>query len=314
MKKTLSGIFTIFFAAVFSLSALAAEQTTLVMTVDSNIMTVNGEKQQLEQAPVIIDGRTLVPVRAAVEAIGGEADWNSDTREITITKGTDVISMTIDSTTAYLNGEEAILDTAPVIINSRTCMPIRFIAESLDFDVSWNADERQITITGTAETEEEISEDISDNEETETTEDSEEEAAEPITEVYVSFGDSEFFTLHLYDNETAATIGAFAAMEDWQLPIYHYDDYENWEVMQYYEIPSSYEIPTNPETVMIEAAGSVYMSEDSEILLFYKDAEVEGEYTPIGYFDWSEEFVDAIENNPVVEGWDNKLIHISIKN
>ncbi|MCD8237887.1 MAG: hypothetical protein LUC92_00915 [Clostridiales bacterium] len=304
MKKTLSGLFTIIFAVVFSASAFAAEQTTVVMTVNSNVMTVNGEEQQLEQAPIIIDGRTLVPVRAAVEAIGGEADWNSETREITITKGTDVINMTIDSKTAYLNGEETILDTAPVIINSRTCMPIRFIAEGLGFEVSWNAEERQIVITGTEEEEEEISED----EEAE----AEEEAAEPITEVYVSFGDSEFFTLHLYDNETAATIGAFAAMEDWQLPIYHYDDYENWEVMQYYEIPSSYEIPTNPETVTEEAAGSVYMSEDNEILLFYKDAEVEGEFTPLGYFDWSEEFVDAVENNPVVEGWDNKLIHISI--
>ncbi|MCD7855438.1 MAG: hypothetical protein LUG66_07480 [Clostridiales bacterium] len=304
MKKTLSGLVTIIFAAVFSLSALAAEETTVVMTVDSNAMTVNGEEQELEQAPVIIDGRTLVPVRAAVEAIGGEADWNSETREITITKGTDVINMTIDSNTAYLNGEEAILDTAPIIINSRTCMPIRFIAEGLGFEVSWNAEERQITITGTEEEVEEISED----EETEAAE----EAAEPITEVYVSFGDSEFFALHLYDNETAATIGTFAAMEDWQLPIYHYDDYENWEVMQYYEIPSSYEIPTDPETVTEEAAGSVYISEDNEILLFYKDAEVEGEFTPLGYFDWSEEFVDAVENNPVVEGWDNKLIHISI--
>ncbi|MCD8215993.1 MAG: hypothetical protein LUC97_10195 [Clostridiales bacterium] len=154
MKKKLSVLFTIFFAAVFSVSALAAEETTVVMTVDSNVMTINGEGQELEQSPVIIDGRTLVPVRAVVEAIGGEADWNSETREITITKGTDVISMTINSETAYLNGEETILDTAPVIINSRTCMPIRFIAESLGFEVSWNENVRQIIITGIEETEE----------------------------------------------------------------------------------------------------------------------------------------------------------------
>ncbi|MCC8014446.1 MAG: hypothetical protein LIO87_04550 [Eubacterium sp.] len=131
------------------------------------------------------------------------------------------------------------------------------------------------------------------------------------SEIYVSFGDSEKFALHLYENETAEALHTFAAMDEWQLPIYHYDDYDNWEVMQYYELPSKYKVPTNPEEVTSEAAGSVYFSEDNEILLFYKDAEVEGEFTPVGYFDYTDEFLDAVENNPVLEGWGNKLIHIS---
>ncbi|MCD8089598.1 MAG: hypothetical protein LUD81_03070 [Clostridiales bacterium] len=132
-----------------------------------------------------------------------------------------------------------------------------------------------------------------------------------VSEIYVSFGDSEKFALHLYENETAEALHSFAAMDEWQLPIYHYDDYENWEVMQYYELPSKYEVPTNPEEVTNEAAGSVYFSEDNEILLFYKNAEVEGEFTPVGYFDYTDEFLDAVENNPVLEGWGNKVIHIS---
>ncbi|MCD7855437.1 MAG: hypothetical protein LUG66_07475 [Clostridiales bacterium] len=131
------------------------------------------------------------------------------------------------------------------------------------------------------------------------------------SEIYVSFGDSEKFALHLYENETAEALQTFAAMDEWQLPIYHYDDYDNWEVMQYYELPSKYEVPTNPEEVTNETAGSVYFSEDNEILLFFKDAEVEGEFTPVGYFDYTDEFLDAVENNPVLEGWGNKLIHIS---
>ncbi|MBO5472796.1 MAG: hypothetical protein J6A08_03285 [Lachnospiraceae bacterium] len=132
------------------------------------------------------------------------------------------------------------------------------------------------------------------------------------TDLIVRFGDTgEAFTLHLYDNETAAAIARHVGTADWRLPIYHYDDYENWEVMQYYDIPSRYEIPSNPESVTTEQAGTVYYSEPNRIILFYQDAEVSGEYTPVGYFDYTEDFVTAVEENPVLEGWGNKIVQIS---
>lgn len=93
--------------------------------------------------------------------------------------------------------------------------------------------------------------------------------------------------------------------------IYHYDDYENWEVMQYYDIPSRYEIPSNSENVTSEKAGEVYYSEPNRIVLFYGDAEVSAEYTPVGYFDVTDEFIRAVEDNPVLEGWGNKIVLIS---
>ena len=131
-------------------------------------------------------------------------------------------------------------------------------------------------------------------------------------ELIVSFGDSgDSFILHLYDNDTARAIARHVGTAEWRLPIYHYDDYENWEVMQYYDIPSRYEIPSAPETITEEAAGTVYYSEPNRILLFYGDAEVSGEYTPVGYFDNTDEFRSAVENNPVLEGWGNKIVRIS---
>lgn len=127
----------------------------------------------------------------------------------------------------------------------------------------------------------------------------------------VSFGDrSNPFTLHLYDNDTAAAIARHVDTADWQLPIYHYDDYENWEVMQYYDVPSRYDIPSAAESVSSEKAGEVYYSEPNRIVLFYGDAQVSGEYIKVGYFDFTEEFKSAVENNPVVEGWGNKLVFI----
>lgn len=127
----------------------------------------------------------------------------------------------------------------------------------------------------------------------------------------VQFGaDGSAFTLHLYDNPTAAAIARHVGTARWQLPIYHFDDYENWEVMQYYDIPSRYEIPSNPERITSEKAGEVYYSEPNRIVLYFGDAKVSSEYTPVGYFDPTPEFISAVENNPVLEGWGNKLVII----
>lgn len=127
----------------------------------------------------------------------------------------------------------------------------------------------------------------------------------------VAFGDkSKPFTLHLYDNPTAAAIKKHVGTADWQLPIYHYDDYDNWEVMQYYDVPRRYEIPDNSEKITSEKAGEVYYSEPNRIILFYGDAEVSADYTRVGYFDFTEELKSAVEDNPVLEGWGNKLVFI----
>lgn len=127
----------------------------------------------------------------------------------------------------------------------------------------------------------------------------------------VSFGaDGAPFTMYIYDNPTAAAIARHVGTARWQLPIYHFDDYENWEVMQYYDVPSRYEIPSDPEKVTSEKAGEVYYSEPNRIVLYFGDAKVSSEYTPVGYFDPTPEFISAVENNPVLEGWGNKLVII----
>lgn len=132
-----------------------------------------------------------------------------------------------------------------------------------------------------------------------------------VSELMVRFGNSGLFTMHLENNDTAAAIARHVGSAAWQLPIYHYDDYEGWEVFQYYDIPSRYEIPSNAENITTEKAGDVYYSEPNRIVLFYHDGEISGEYTLVGLFDATEEFISAVENNPVLEGWGNKLVHIS---
>ena len=130
------------------------------------------------------------------------------------------------------------------------------------------------------------------------------------TTLTLRFGGGESFTINMYDNDTANKIVEYVGTASWNLPIYHFDDYDGWESFQYYDIPSRYDIPDGSESVTSEKAGAVYYSHPNRIILFYQDAEISTEYTPVGYIDFSQDLVDAVENNPVVHGWGNNLVFI----
>ena len=133
-----------------------------------------------------------------------------------------------------------------------------------------------------------------------------------VTELEVHFGDSgDAFMMQLEDNDTAKAIAGYVGTSDWRLPIYERDDDADYSVLQYYDIPSRYEIPSNPETVTMAQAGDVYYSDPNRIVLYYQDAEISEEYTKIGTFDATDDFVTAVAENPVLEGWGNKIILIS---
>lgn len=160
---------------IFNVSVFGDTQTTtVVMQLDNAVMTVNDTSVSIDESgttPVIVDGRTLVPIRAILEALGGEVSWNADTRQATLSYGEDIIVLTIDSKTAYINDTASELDTAPVIINGRTMLPIRFIAEGFGFEVEWNSTDKTITIVKTeeaAETDEEAT--VEDTQQTDTVE------------------------------------------------------------------------------------------------------------------------------------------------
>lgn len=130
-----------------------------------------------------------------------------------------------------------------------------------------------------------------------------------ISELTVRFGDGgQPFVMRLEDNSTADAIAGYVGTSDWRLPIYSYDESD---VMQYYDVPSRYEIPSDPETVTQANAGDVFYSEPNRIVLYYHDAEISEEYTKIGTFDATQEFISAVEDNPVLGGWGNKLVLIS---
>lgn len=110
-------------------------------------VTYNGEMIIFDQKPVIENGRTLVPLRAIFEKLGATIEWNGETGTVTAKKDDTTISLTIDNTTATKNNDTITLDVPAKIINGRTLVPVRFIADCFGVNVDWNAEARRVILT-----------------------------------------------------------------------------------------------------------------------------------------------------------------------
>ena len=115
-------------------------KTVVVMQVGSKTMFVNGKAYEKDAAPVIMNDRTLVPIRFVTESLGGKVAWNAETKEVTLVIDGKEIKMTIGKTIEKYG-------VAPVIINVRTFVPVRFVADELGATTAWNAETKTVTIT-----------------------------------------------------------------------------------------------------------------------------------------------------------------------
>ncbi|WP_164985083.1 leucine-rich repeat domain-containing protein [Ammoniphilus sp. CFH 90114] len=107
---------------------------------------LNGYPQHYDQTPVMMNNRTLVPLRGLFEALGAVVEWDPTTNTAKATKDSDVISITIGSRQASHNGKDVILDQEAKMINGRTMVPLRFVSESLRATVNWNGESKTISI------------------------------------------------------------------------------------------------------------------------------------------------------------------------
>jgi len=118
------------------------EEPTLVVlefTVGSNTFTVNDETVEMDVAPFVKNGRVMVPIRFLAEALGYTVDYDfSDPTNKTVTvHAVEDIVLTIGSNKALVGTEEVELDAVPELVNGRTMVPVRFVAETLGFEVQW---------------------------------------------------------------------------------------------------------------------------------------------------------------------------------
>lgn len=110
-------------------------------------ITLNGEYEYFTDAPVNIEGRVLLPFRDLFEFFQMKVTWNGEERKATAEGNGKTIELTVDGTEAYVNGSAKTLDVPAKIINGRTYVPVRFVAEALEYDVGWNQDMQTVMIT-----------------------------------------------------------------------------------------------------------------------------------------------------------------------
>jgi len=113
---------------------------------DINV-TLDGQQVEFDVPPQIVDGRTLVPLRGIFYALGAEFDWDGDTRTVTATKDGIVVVMQIDNPVITVAGQNITLDVPPQIIDDRTLVPARAVAEGFGVDADWCDDTRTVLLT-----------------------------------------------------------------------------------------------------------------------------------------------------------------------
>lgn len=100
-----------------------------------------------DQQPFINSAnRTMVPVRAPMEAMQATVMWDDKTKTATINKNNRNAVFTVGSSIYYVQGQKQVMDTEAVIRDGRTAFPIKYAAESMGATVIWNGTTRTVMI------------------------------------------------------------------------------------------------------------------------------------------------------------------------
>lgn len=141
-RKIALALATVMTMSAMSLSAFAD---------DSNVnLQLNGEAVVSDQPAVIVNGRTMVPVRVVAEALGCEVKWDANTKTAVFVKDGVEASLTIGAAVLNISdGNVTVpveIDSPAVIINGRTMVPIRFLSDTFDCDVEWDGETKTVNV------------------------------------------------------------------------------------------------------------------------------------------------------------------------
>ena len=108
---------------------------------------LDGRELPMDVSPEVRSERTMVPIRAVAEALGADVSWNQATQGISMTRAGTTVVMTLDNTTAAVNGVPVEMDVAPYANGGRTLIPARYVAEFFGQKVDWDGAKRRVLIT-----------------------------------------------------------------------------------------------------------------------------------------------------------------------
>ncbi|CDZ75074.1 copper amine oxidase N-domain protein [Peptoniphilus sp. ING2-D1G] len=123
-----------------------ANANIIKMKINETKYNINDEVFEMDTKPFIKDDRTLVPVRFIVEALKGEVNYDEENRIVNMVYNGKIIIIPIDDNKIVVNDEVIIMDTTAIIKDSRTFIPIRFVAESIGMIVDYDDLTREVTL------------------------------------------------------------------------------------------------------------------------------------------------------------------------
>ena len=113
---------------------------------------INETVVDFDVPPIIENNRTLVPMRKIFEGLGCDVEWLAESQTIIATKNSKIMALQIGKNKIISNyietGETSVteIDTAPIIYNNRTLVPVRVISESLGCTVNWDGKTQTVII------------------------------------------------------------------------------------------------------------------------------------------------------------------------
>lgn len=130
---------------------LTPHTKTIKLVINDEYMYIDGKSCEVDPGrctkPLILNGRTLLPVRAIIEALGGKIGWDEKESKVSIDIFDKELNFWIGSTKMTWNSIPETIDVAPQTINARTMLPIRFITECFkELDISWEEAAQTVTI------------------------------------------------------------------------------------------------------------------------------------------------------------------------
>lgn len=150
LRKTISALVAVMMLFAVFLPHQAQAASVIRIYIDGTLL-------QTDQDPVIINGRTLVPLRGIFEALNASVIWDPKTQTVTAYKQGTTVSLKIGDRTATINRETTQLDTPAQIMNGRTVVPVRFVSEALGEEVTWDPKAQTVNITTSPEEVEAVS-------------------------------------------------------------------------------------------------------------------------------------------------------------
>ena len=123
-----------------------ADLETIKLTLDSKTLWINDEPLEMDIAPSIVNNRTIVPISFIANALNCMVDWDGDLHTAYVAYDDTLVEIIISAPELYVNGEVVAIDTPAEIMEGRTMVPLRAVADGLGLEVYYDDVAREITI------------------------------------------------------------------------------------------------------------------------------------------------------------------------